>query len=493
MRWPHSASPAYPIHVGFLVTATVAGVAYGLADESGRNVVYALVTAVPVVTFLLALRARHLPDRWPWIFATIGLVLLTVNTLIWPTWITHHLGRAEGSMADLAIANAHLVFMLGAGAALRRYAANDTGGILDAAMFGVCAGGPLWEWLVRPHLIPEATPLGQVMLLMDLLVLGGNIGCLLRIGVTAKKARGPLAYLIISTAMTQVSMVIAVLTVHSSPVWTAITMMIAYLAIAAAPLHPNAPYCTIPQAAAARNPGHPHLGWLGAALCVNPLIAGVQTVRDGNGASLLLPIGTLMVVPLVLLRFRQLSLQRDKAEQTLAHHASHDELTGLYNRRHIVGEIDRALDEVRRGRLDGIAIILCDLDGFKPINDRMGHQAGDLVLQAVASRLAECVRADDVVGRLGGDEFLILCRGVPEQAVSHLEERIPAAVSMPVQLPDSVVSVGVTIGCAVASSGSALDRDTLIGMADATMYAGKARRRGDATGYAARHIAMESH
>ena len=213
----------------------------------------------------------------------------------------------------------------------------------------------------------------------------------------------------------------------------------------------------------------------------------VQYGADG----LLLPLGTLMIIPLVLLRFRQLSAQRDEAERTLAHHASHDELTDLYNRRHIVGEIDRALDAVRRGELDGMALLLCDLDGFKPINDRLGHQTGDMVLQTVASRLAGCVRGDDVVGRLGGDEFLILCRGEPEQAVSRLRDRIPTALETPVRLRGAMVTVGVTMGWALAGPATTHDRDTMIGVADATMYASKAQRRRSAIGPCTGQIVVE--
>jgi diguanylate cyclase (GGDEF)-like protein len=184
----------------------------------------------------------------------------------------------------------------------------------------------------------------------------------------------------------------------------------------------------------------------------------------------------LLVVPLVLLRIRHLSAQRDRAEQTLAYHATHDELTGLYNRRHITAEIDRALAEVARGSLDEVTILLCDLDGFKPVNDRYGHPAGDAVLKAVAGRLTAAVRQGDLVGRLGGDEFLIVCRGGPGPAAAELTARIAEAIGAPFPLPEGVVSVGVTTGLAQARPGQTTDRDVLIGLADAAMYAGKAAR-----------------
>ena len=182
----------------------------------------------------------------------------------------------------------------------------------------------------------------------------------------------------------------------------------------------------------------------------------------------------------MLLRIRHLSAQRDRAEQTLAYHATHDELTGLYNRRHIAGEIDRALAEVERGTLDEVTILLCDLDGFKPVNDRYGHPAGDAVLREVGARLTATVRGDDLVGRLGGDEFLIVCRGGLGPQAAELTARITDAVGAPFRLPAGVVSVGVTTGLAQARAGLTTDRDVLIGLADAAMYAGKAARGRDA-------------
>jgi diguanylate cyclase (GGDEF)-like protein len=479
MRWPRAAAPAWPVHAVTAALLLGVGIAYAAAGPGGRPVVYTLVSGLPIVTFLAALASGHLPDRRPWLIAVVGLVLLFAGQLIWPGWMNGpHLGRAQGSTLDLMQSGAHMFFLVGTAAAIRRRASADPGGIIDAALFGLCAGGPLWEWVVQPYLPPQALPAGQTLLLADLLVLGGVIGCVVRIGLMARPGRGSLGYLLVTGVLTLAATVTGTLTAGPGTVWSAALMLSAYVTLAAAPLLPDAPSVTAPPGTA-QITRRQRLGWLAAALSANPLIAAVQVLRGNESASLLLPVGTLLVVPLVLLRFRHLSAQRDRAEQTLAYHATHDELTGLYNRRHIAAQIDRALAEVDRGALEEVTILLCDLDGFKPVNDRYGHPAGDAVLKTVAARLCAAVRGDDLVGRLGGDEFLILCRGPLDPDATALTARITEAVRAPVALPAGVVSVGVTTGLAQGRPGGTTDRDVLIGLADAAMYAGKAARGRD--------------
>ncbi|PWK28391.1 GGDEF domain-containing protein [Actinoplanes xinjiangensis] len=470
MGWPRATAPAWPVHAGLLLLAVTTVGGYALADPELRNVIFALVTAVPIVTYLLALGAGHLTDRGPWLAAVAGLGFLTLGTVMWPDWIPgHHFGRAEGSVTDLVMASAHLLFLVGTATALRRHGRTDPGGLIDAALFGLCAAGPLWEWLIGPHLGSHATALGKALLFSDVLVLAAVLGCLIRIGITAHGARGPLGYLVLTASLTLANDVVAVLTIDGSAVWTAQIMMLAYLTLAVGPILPTARGVTEPAPGPAVT-RHPPLGLLGAALCANPLIAVVQAVRADGPASVVLPVATMLVVPMVVLRLRLLSSQRARAERTLAHQAHHDELTGLYNRRHIVTKIDEAMDALDRGEISEVTLLLCDLDGFKPVNDRYGHQAGDAVLQAVARRLSAVAGPHDAVGRLGGDEFMILqCGGEP------VADRITAALCEPIPITGGTVRIGASVGTATAWPGDGADRESLIARADAAMYAVKAR------------------
>jgi diguanylate cyclase (GGDEF)-like protein len=471
MGWPRATAPAWPVHAGLLLIWAAVATGYAVAEPELRNVIFALVTAVPIVTFLLALGAGHLTDRGPWLAAVAGLGFLTLGTVMWPDWIPgDHFGGAEGSVTDLVMASAHLLFLVGTATALRRHGRTDPGGLIDAALFGLCAAGPLWEWLIGPYLGPAATDLGKALLLSDVLVLAAVLGCLIRIGVTARGARGPLGYLVFTASLTLANDVVAVHTIAGSSVWTAQIMMLAYLTLAVGPILPTAPGITVPP------PGppathQPPLGLLGAALCANPLIAAVQAIRADGPASVVLPVSTMLVVPMVVLRLRLLSSQRARAEQTLAHQAHHDELTGLYNRRHIVTKIDEAMAALDRGEITEVTLLLCDLDGFKPVNDRYGHQAGDAVLQAVAQRLTGAAGTHDAVGRLGGDEFVILQVDGDEPVA----DRIAAALRVPIEIAGGTVRIGASIGTASAWPGDGADRESLIARADAAMYAVKAR------------------
>jgi diguanylate cyclase (GGDEF)-like protein len=474
MRWPRATAPAWPVHVGFTAVALLFGIAYAVAGPAARTVIFAVASTLPIMTCTAALWARHLADRWPWITATAGLIVLAMSMAYWPTWITeHHFGRSEGRPVDLVIATAHGLLLVGTAWALRRHGEGDSGGMLDAALLGLCTAAPLWTGLIAPRLSADATLLGEGLLLVDLMLLCGVMSCLVRIGVRARKSRGPVGYLLFSTTLTLAGEVCAVLTVQGTATWTSELMMGAYLAIGAAVLLPAAPQITFPSGRVKPATGEPPLGWIGAALCTNPLMAAVQTIRD-DGASLLLAVGSMLIVPLVLLRLQLLSAQRRRAERELAYHAHHDELTGLFNRRHITAHLDTALAELHHGDLEQISVLLCDLDGFKPINDRYGHRAGDTVLRAIGGRLAGAVRGTDVVGRIGGDEFLILLK---DKGADGATERIIELMRQPIQFDGSTVQVGVSIGTATAYRGADLDRDALIHLADTGMYATKAARR----------------
>jgi diguanylate cyclase (GGDEF)-like protein len=164
---------------------------------------------------------------------------------------------------------------------------------------------------------------------------------------------------------------------------------------------------------------------------------------------------------------------RSQAERS-AHAALHDPLTGLPNRSLLRSHLD-----VGRGERPDFAVLLLDLDLFKPVNDTYGHEAGDEVLRVTAARLRGAVRPADVVARLGGDEFAVLVHDTSD--VQGLAQRLEAVVSAPIALGSVTVAVGVSIGQAVHPVDGA-SFEGLLRVADADMYRVKHLRAGRALG-----------
>lgn len=150
-----------------------------------------------------------------------------------------------------------------------------------------------------------------------------------------------------------------------------------------------------------------------------------------------------------------------------------DGLTRLPNRLLLA---DRLQQAIGRSRRDGhvIALLFVDLDGFKTVNDSLGHQVGDLVLQEIATRLGNILRASDTIARIGGDEFVVLVEDVEDRpALAMLAERIERVVCNPIHARDEEVQLSASIGIAVFPD-DAQDEDQLLAAADSAMYTAKA-------------------
>jgi diguanylate cyclase (GGDEF)-like protein len=163
---------------------------------------------------------------------------------------------------------------------------------------------------------------------------------------------------------------------------------------------------------------------------------------------------------------------RLRLTEDMTHLARHDLLTNLPNRGLLVDRVEHALQMSRR-RGTRISLLFVDLDGFKPVNDRFGHAAGDAVLVDVAQRLTGCVRQSDTVARLGGDEFALLLEDVNPTEVSSACDRILAALSRGAHVAGHQLSLSASIG--VASGDSSETAESMLRNADLAMYEAKAR------------------
>jgi diguanylate cyclase (GGDEF)-like protein len=156
--------------------------------------------------------------------------------------------------------------------------------------------------------------------------------------------------------------------------------------------------------------------------------------------------------------------------------ATFDTLTATYNRSAIMAALEGALTDTRQSDV-GTAAIFIDLDHFKQVNDSLGHAAGDQLLAVVADRLRGAVRFGDTLGRLGGDEFLVVCPGIarPEVAMK-VAERIAEEVVSVVELNGKTMRPQASIGVAWGMNGD-IDSELLVARADLAMY--ESKRQGD--------------
>ena len=172
-----------------------------------------------------------------------------------------------------------------------------------------------------------------------------------------------------------------------------------------------------------------------------------------------------------------------EAQQQAEHLAQHDALTGLPNRLLLADRLSQALAGAeRQGQRLGLCFL--DLDGFKPINDALGHAAGDALLCQVAWRLQAGLRASDTVARLGGDEFVLLLSPLADaEELQHALVRVQAALAAPIDCGGRQVHIGASIGVALYPD-DGHTAEQLLSRADQAMYAAKARGRGSISLYA---------
>jgi diguanylate cyclase len=165
---------------------------------------------------------------------------------------------------------------------------------------------------------------------------------------------------------------------------------------------------------------------------------------------------------------------RKALELSLERQATQDALTGLPNRRALLAGLSRAIARANRDD-EEISILFLDLDGFKAINDRYGHDAGDYLLKQFALRLLACVRVTDIVARLAGDEFVVVLEGLQQGGVEaqSIATQILAAMGEPIDLNGHRLAFGTSIGIYVYRTGVSIDAEALIARADQAMYEAK--------------------
>ena len=170
---------------------------------------------------------------------------------------------------------------------------------------------------------------------------------------------------------------------------------------------------------------------------------------------------------------KRLNREQRHAQAAMRHQATHDTLTGVFNRLAVTEFIEARLHDDATAALGGFALLLLDLDGFKAVNDKLGHDAGDELLRQAAIRMTLALRESDYLARLGGDEFLVVIPQVSdEQTARRIALKLIEAIAVSFQLSDKTVNVTISIGISVYPK-DGREREILMQRADLALYAAK--------------------
>jgi diguanylate cyclase (GGDEF)-like protein len=464
-----------------------------------RDLTYSAIGLASTVTLVVAIRVRTPARRWGWYLIAIANVCFV-------------LGDAVGNLYDLALRStepfpsfADAFYLSGypflfAGVlkvSRPRNAPRTRETWADAAMVSLGALAVSWQFLMRSYL--HENSLSQFGKLVTLTYPVMDLGVLFIVvtAVMTGAARRP-ADKILGLAITLMligDVSYDLLLLHGS--YTAgnpvdAGFLLYYVGIAAAALHPSA---TVKLAGAETGPVRLRV-WIplvAAAGFASPLMVGISSALGRQVDAGPLAATTILLFTLAVLRatwmFGRLRDQTAQLEQNaeslrvalatqqelqdnLRYQAFHDNLTGLANRALLHDRVEHALEASSR-RSGSVAVFFCDLDGFKGVNDSLGHHVGDQLLILASQRLTSIVRSSDTVARLGGDEFAVLLDNVADiEAVTSLAARIVSVLHEPVVIDGQHIHLSVSVGVAFALSGTTTE--TLLSEADAAMYDAKA-------------------
>jgi diguanylate cyclase len=457
------------------LAGAAAGVAF-LATNAAtvREGVWLATLSLSFLTTLVAVHLAPPGRRYPWylVSACQGLFVLA-NLLANPLWATP-------ATAAWSIPLAVSAFPLLAVAALAFSRSQVPGGDRESAIDGgivmVAMAAVLTATAYQPGLLSQDLPASNWMLyaVVAPLLMSAVVAASIRLLFTGG-VRLPSAWFLVSAAAVGLvgntfrSALIAN-GAYERGTSSDLLLLATHVLIGMAALHPSAVMLTQPADPQRRRFTAARLAVLGVALVAIPVTLLVRGVDASLAPTL---VGAVLVSLLVLWRISRLAVERQEAHEQLRRAAVHDALTGLPNRRLI---LDRLAQTLARQARDGrpVGVMFVDLDGFKRVNDERGHRAGDELLVGVARRLEEIVRRSDTVGRLAGDEFVLICDVADSGAALALAERVAVTLSHPYEVQGRQVRVGASVGLTLPTGGRT-DPEQVLLEADAAMYSAKAQ------------------
>ncbi|MBW6435070.1 GGDEF domain-containing protein [Actinoplanes hulinensis] len=453
----------------YVALAGLAVVTYPAWPAHQQGWVLLAVCLSPLPALVTGLR-RTAPGaaRLAWWLLLAGTVVYDIGNAVW-AWRLAEDGRlaadADAVVGVTMTTGGALMLAASLTVVLRRGRA-DIGGIIDSVIAAIGLSGVLWSIVLLPAMTADGLSTGQqIIRFLNVFLLAGTLGGMLRVSLVAHRSAAPALLLCASVAFALAQNVSSVIGAD----WQNIPYMAAFVAVGGAALHPSMAQMTTPGPTPADDLTTGRLVFLGIMLAIAPVICGARAVLGLPSDGLLLAISSAGMIPLVMARIAGLSRARRAAETALHRLATSDSLTGLPNR---AACVDRITRELAAGP-DDLAVLFCDLDGFKPVNDRLGHAAGDALLIGVAEHLRARLRAEDLVGRFGGDEFVIVCRG--PGAADAMVDRVRTLAARSFTVGGEQVRIGVSVGVADAQPHDTTD--AILTRADLAMYEAKKRKK----------------
>jgi len=471
-------SVAFVASLGVTVVVLHALGAFGPFSDAALAVlgIFALTIAV------VGIRRWRPTPAWPWWLQVVALALFLLGGLARSSLQTlGDLTPSRSLLPDLLTLPGYVFLAISMVALIRVRRANEARDIdasLDAAVAGIAALTLAWVYLINPAASQQHVPLNIRLLLVCYPALSVSLVALGARLAFGSGPRQPFALRMITVTfgcvlVGDVFYMFADAGIGSIPgPLIDIPYGLAYVAVMATFLHPSMREVGLPVVDPRRVPRSARLAFVAVALCVPALLLLGRTERT-LGDRLVLS-GIVVVCTLAAAWRMSRALRASaRAENRLAHQATHDGLTDLPNRTMVQEHLTRSLGHT--GEPSEIALLFLDVDRFKLVNDSLGHGVGDELLIAVGERLLANKRAGDLVGRIGGDEFVIVARDVRD--VGHameIAERTRLSLALSFHVRDAEIPVTTSIGVSVRRTGDRPnDAEAMFRDADTAMYRAK--------------------
>lgn len=449
-----------------------------LTGETGLWASWHLLVWLAVAALMLGPRLYRPRVRRPWRLLTLGLAVMGVSGLLSSGWLPLSTDAVRQEVSTLLMAVGYPLVGLGAARFARAQSGGrDHGPALDSAVVTIALSAVLFEAVFALHGAAGADP----HLLAGMLVASASASWVAAMTTRLLLAGGHrfasgwfIGAAAVAGMIGAVGFVLAGADSGAVAGRAHLGWLLALPLLGASALHPSMAELTEPQ----ENVETAHV-WArtllsGTALMAPPIAILVRHVTTGQTA-IVSAVASVVIAVIVSVRFGDLVRQRERARQRSVHLSLHDPLTGLANRTQLEDRLRHALVR-RRDVSSTVGLLFIDLDGFKLVNDTLGHAAGDELLRATAERLVGAVRPSDTVARFAGDEFVIVMQDVDQDTAEALGERVRASVRRPVAVQAGVGVVTASVGVALARPDEH-DPDTLLLRADAAMYEVKRQGR----------------